>query len=164
MPAFVLTSKGQEELYRVLREGGDEFLDDLTERWKKDGSFVIRKVVKEQLTGRPGLEQVTGNASRALNVKTRRTRGNVTQEFFLVKNNPAKYYLPIHDKSRTGDGTIKAKNKPFMTFKTKEGNWRRAKQVKIPIRTNILETITIVGHERRTTSVSTSLKKTFTKR
>lgn len=158
MADFKLSIKGQEKLIRILQTGHTRFLKDVAKRWQLDGQRTIALIVRKMLTGRPGLRRVTGNAARALGTVTKIVGRDVVQKFFLVSSNPAKTYLPIHDKSRKGDGVIRARTKPYLVFKTREGNWVSKKQVRIPIRTDILGAIDKVGGKLRLESTVQALK------
>ena len=138
-----------EKLMRVWKKCRDKFLSMVRDAWSKEGHSLIGEVVREQLSGRRGgmgLDRRSGNAARAMNVVTKKTSNDVIQKFFVAAANPAKHYLFVHDKVReklSGDisqGKIKAKNKPWLVFQV-GGQWRRAKEVTIPQRTDVVGTI-----------------------
>jgi hypothetical protein len=159
--SFALHFPNRKQFLAAIRQRPKKFIGLIAKRWRSAGNELVREIVREQLSGRrgnKGLNRTTGNASRALNIKTEKLVDDVVQTLFLSKTNPAKDYLPMHDASRKGDGIIKAKSKPYLHFPIKgvrthgkggkrlkrarkeTQGWVKVKQVKIPVRTNIIET------------------------
>ena len=179
MSEFKFTIKEKDRFLKILRDRPLKFLRTVQRLWKQDDNTTVGEIIRNQLSGRKGkkgLNRVSGQAARALNIKTEIVGKDVVSTMFIPSSNPAKDYLPTHDKSRKGDGTIRAKNKPYLVFKmhsstrsysksgkklkrsTKEFRWVRTKQVKIPIRTNIIEYYTKEGGRRRAGSIRKALK------
>lgn len=172
--------KNNKRFLKALKEKPLKFFTRVRDLWKLDDQDTLGEIVKEQLTGRPGLNRQSGQAARALNVKVRMTgrglRKDVESRLFINASNQAKEYLPFHDKSRKHDGIIKAKNSPYLHFKmhtsdrirgktgkvlkraVKQYSWVKVKQVQIPARTNILEYFVKDGSAPRRKSVRLAMK------
>jgi len=161
MALFIYTVRGKKRLKQLLDKGSSNFLPEVRKRWAIDGQQVVGKIVREQLSGRPGLKRVSGDAARALNTTTiQEGNSDVVQKYFIPESNPAKVYLPIHDKSWKKSRIIRPKNKKYLHFKWGKGknDWAMTKRVKIPRRTNIIETIVKDGKRRRAISLNTILR------
>jgi len=144
------------------------FLYEVKQGWSIAGQQVVGNVVRDQLTGRKGdigLNRRTGNAARVLNTITEIIDFDVVQTFFLVADNPAKNYLPIHDASRKkaggdfGRGIIRARNAPYLVFRTDDGAWHTRKKVKMPQRVNILAQIEKDGRRLRFAAIKQALRR-----
>lgn len=120
----------QQALYLGLREGLRQY-----------EAFVI----SDQLNGRKsptyGLNPQSGIARNSLDVKMD-VKGNVISGTLTVAQRA--WYLKVHQHLNF-DGYIRAKNKPYLTFKTKEKKWVRKKQVFVPKRLYLHEKFRVEG-------------------
>lgn len=155
--------KDKDKFLKKSKKISSGFLKDLKIAWSEIGNSLVSGVVKTQLSGRPGLERVTGNAARALNVNTKIKSNNVVQKFYLQSSNPAKIYLPMHDKRRKGSGYITSKNSSHLHFKTKSGDWVKTDKVYIPVRTDIYGYIDEKGKKKWPSAVKKVMDKYLTK-
>lgn len=158
--SFKFKFKDTERFKRITRERPVKWLQYIKNAWSKADNITVGEIIKSQLSGRrggKGLKRISGQAARALNVKTQIVGKNVISTLFIPLSNPAAKYLPIHDKSRKGDGVIRPKNKEYLHFKTPTG-WVKTKEVHIPVRTNILEYYMKTGGKRRAAAVVDSFK------
>lgn len=86
------------------------------------GEAVRRNVVQNHLSGRPGLNRVTGNLAKSISWQLE-ARNQVS-----IGSNLA--YASIHEFG----GEIKAKNVKYLRFRTADGSWHSRKSVTIPMR------------------------------
>lgn len=158
-----------DELIRLLKEGNERFLKLVRDKWQKTGQYQISDIVKDELTVRPGLNRISGNAARALYPVTEIKNGNVYHRW--VAGGPAAKYLPLHQYG----GVIKAKGAGYLRFKittkvassslkskktktSKVYDWIMVKQVTIPKRLHIIERFTAPGNELREQDVIEAMK------
>jgi len=123
----------------AMRKRPVETLKAIRVKWTKAGNLLLGRINRTQLSGRrgsKGLNKITGEAGRVLNMKTKMQAGDIIQTMFLIKASPARKYLPIHDKSHK-DNII---NHPG----TNNGFGKNIKippyKIKMPVRVNIIET------------------------
>lgn len=152
-------------LFKILKEGSDGFLKSVAKKWQIIGHEEIGWIVKNEMSGRPGIKRVSGNAARALTPKTTIEGVNVKHEW--IAGGPAAKYLWIHQYGKT----ILPKAGAYLTFQIKAGvyasslktkqvkkvktltNWVKVKSVTIPKRLHILERFENPGHELRIKAV-----------
>jgi phage gpG-like protein len=90
------------------------------------GAMVFEKGAKENVSGRGGLRVRTGHFRDSIMTKTaERTPTRVVVA--VTANHPG---ARIHEFG----GVIKAKNKPYLVFKTEDGEWHTVRSVTIPAR------------------------------
>ena len=96
---------------------------------------ILRRMINERLTGRPGLIPHTG---RLLGSLHRTPIVGIKTRFEAHVNIGAGLpYVNIHEFG----GTIRAIYKKYLHFKTRDGLWHFAKQVKIPPRLKFKVTV-----------------------
>lgn len=102
-------------------------------------------VVKNMLTGRPGLKRRTGTLARSTKVITKQIKNDVSSKLQLTAK-----YAHVHQGKKLGAGryssvfNIKPKVKNYLKFKTSRG-WRMAKEVNIPKRLFVPERFETIG-------------------
>ena len=89
------------------------------------------KMVREQMTGRPGLKRQTGTLARSWHVRVRRI-GNTDARARLATSTK---YAKIHQYG----GTIRPNKKKYLRFKFPDGHWITVRSVKIPKRLRVIE-------------------------
>lgn len=91
--------------------------------------FFRSRILRNQMTGRPGLNVVTGTLRRSWFIRSR-----AELDDFITTLATETFYAEVHEKGMT----IRAKNKPYMTFQY-QGSWHSVKEVTIPKRLNVIE-------------------------
>ena len=176
---FKFNQRDVKKFHDVVKATPKKFFMKVRDLWAESESALVGDIIRSQLSGRKGrrgLNRVSGNAARALNVKVKLFTRDVVSTLFLLKRGGVEKYLPIHDKSWKGSRVIKAKNKPYLVFKmqtssraySKAGkrlkkpvagfSWAKVKQVTIPERTNIIETFYKKGNPMRRRGVKKALR------
>jgi len=157
MSVLKLSTKNVQKVFEFIKNKNFKFFDRVKQLWAKDAQVVIGNIVKKYYTGRPGLNRKSGNAARIFLSNTQRVGANVIQKIFIDQTNPAKTYINIHDRSRSGTGIISAKNGPLLTFKVKN-RWVKVPKVFIPIRTNVLSILNKEAPKLRLRSLNAAVK------
>lgn len=140
-----------------MNKKNKKFLQAIFISWKLNSNLLLKKVISDNYSGRPGLMKKSGNASRAIKTTTIRKGFNVITRFFIDPNNPARVYIPIHDKIRRSR-IIRATSSKFLTYKLPDGTWRKSKSVFIPQRTDVFGQITRGGKLFRREGIRAALR------
>ncbi len=150
-------------LFRHIKKGADNFLKSVSKKWQKIGHEEIGWIVKNEMSGRPGIRRKSGSAARALQPYTEIQGVNVVHRW--IAGGPAAKYLPVHQYGATitakGGGML-AFNVPITEFNiNKKGNvsTRKAfktimvKSVYVPKRLHIVERFEVPGNQLRINAV-----------
>lgn len=135
-----MTLHGSQELKMKLRRLGDDaWVKQALEDSLVAGALLVVNEAKKKAPYR------TGNLRRSLHVGG---YGHKTRDFSAAKEcsdigKPPRFGLRVRVRCGTNliyariqeyGGTIVAKNKPFLVFKTRDGRWHSVKSVTIPAR------------------------------
>lgn len=152
-----------DQLFRSIQKGGDGFLKSIAKKWQQIGHEEIGWIVKNEMSGRPGIRRKSGNAARALQPFTEIKGVNVIHRWFA--GGPAAKYLPVHQygaKIVAKGGGMLAFQVPITEFHyTKKGDVRTKKAFKtiitksvyVPKRLHILERFENPGNQLRINAV-----------
>jgi|MGYP005650459667 phage gpG-like protein len=89
--------------------GGNIFVDEYRKAFKKHGRYYVSTMIRERLSGRPGLKRRTGDLARSTNSIT---VGNDLRNLTMIATiGRAKRYAAIHEFS----GVIRPKRAKFLT-------------------------------------------------
>lgn len=152
-----LTFRNVTYALRSMNDKNKRFLSALAKTWQKGADVILKKTISENFSGRPGLIRRSGKASQAIKTRTTRNAYNVVTQFFIDKNNPAKIYIPTHDKARRRR-TISATNSKYLTFQMPDGKWVKKKRVFIPQRTDVFGTLNREGLKLRRQGIATAVR------
>lgn len=152
-----------DEVFKHIKEGADNFTKSVAKKWQKIGHEEIGWIIKNEMSGRPGIKRRSGNAARALNPVTEIEGVNVIHRW--IAGGPAAKYLPVHQFGATitakGGGML-AFQVPITEFSVnKKGNVSTKKSFKtimcksvyIPKRLHILERFEAPGNQLRINAV-----------
>ena len=152
-----LTFKNVTFALRSMNDTNKRFLTALANTWQRSAEVLLKKTIAENFSGRPGLIRRSGKASQALKTRTTRNAFNVVTQFFIDKNNPARIYIPTHDKAKRRR-TISATNAKYLTFQLAGGQWVKKKRVFIPQRTDVFGTLNREGRKLRRQGIATAVR------
>lgn len=139
----------------MLREFPDKFFPSAQKGMEKGMHLFVSKIVREQMTGRPGLKRQTGTLARANRVVTRGWGKSFQVEAqFGYPNAP---YVVVH---QTGMH-IYPKTKKRLAWQDRKGNWFSASHVYIPKRLHIPEEFKRSGYDVIGGSVAEEISKQF---
>lgn len=154
-----------DELLKILKKTADKFLPLVKSKWQKLGLEQIGLIVKEEMSGRPGIKRKSGAAARSLTPKTEIQGSDVSTKW--IAGGPAAKYLPVHQYG----AIIRPRHGMYMRFQIKDSvyassikthqsrkvatlsNWVTVKQIKIPKRLHILERFDNPGTQLRAAAV-----------
>lgn len=160
-----LTKIQVDSLVRLIKKVSESFLPLVKKKWQTLGHEQIGLIVKDEMSGRPGLNRRSGNAARALSPITEIQGLDVTTKW--VAGGPAAKYLPVHQYG----AIIKPINGAYLRFQIKGGvyasslktkqvkkvktlsNWVTVKQIVIPKRLHIIERFENPGTKLRAEAV-----------
>jgi len=157
MAEMRFTIKGAREVFQHFNAKNKKFFSAVAKNWALGAQLLIAKIVREQFSGRPGLKRKSGNAARALQSRTRREGFDVVQRIFINPSNPARIYIPNHDKSGRRK-VLRPTNKPYMTFRADDGRFIRTKRVVLVKRTDIVGSFKREGRAFRAAGINEALK------
>ena len=130
------------------------FLRSIQRRWRVVQSKLIRRIVTRYLSGRPGLNRISGNASRAMVAKTTMVGMDVLQVWEARGSGAS--YLPYHEGSPSGGDLVY--NHPGTSNGFGKGIRIPAHKVRLPKRTNIFNDITILGDRLRIKAINDAIR------
>lgn len=118
-------------MVKALEKRSPEIQSALITGLKQGMRGFESKIIKEQMTGRPGLKRQTGTLARSWSVRT----VNKTNEDAAVRLSTSTKYARIHQYG----GRIKPRKKETLRFQFPDGHWVTTKSVYIPKRLYVYE-------------------------
>ena len=151
---FTFRVVNQKDFFDAMEKNTKEMLNTILHGWRDVGIQLLRRITIRYLSGRPGLRRISGNAARAMNVKTSIVGRDIIQKWEATGAGSS--YLPTHEGNEAGGAKV------IMHPGTSNGFGKGisipAHPISIPKRTNIYNDITDLGDRLRIKSINDAIR------
>jgi len=146
-----------EEINKKLKEKFNKIIDSYQKGMFKGLYIFYGKIVKEQMSGRPGLNRRSGNLAKGWFIKK---EGEKLNSIYKLRNR--EHYGSYHQHDNNFEGYIKPKNKKFLHFFIGKKELF-IKQTFLPKRLTVYETFSKIGSKLIIDTIKLEFKKIWGK-
>lgn len=135
MAGTIEIKSNADKVAQMVRDFDARLLPAMQLGLRKGMRLFEADIVKNQMTGRPGLNRRSGALAGSWFLSERNEGKNYS---VTLANMPHAWYVVVHQ-HHMFNGVIRARNKPYLKFQIPGVGWRQAKEVRIPKRLHIPE-------------------------